>query len=152
MKCYKHTEEEAVAQCSRCGKFLCKECTTKYKAIICDDCVEYIQQKQEEDDQKFAALEQQNKMEDEKSWFIRATIWMAVTFLALVIIVPVAGAPFFVGILVGLVFGAFSAGYAYGWKVLEDNNFLDGFFITHLLLLQFCNNYILFISKYQQKY
>lgn len=40
MKCYYHPEEEAVGQCVDCGKFLCKECASKYKPVLCDDCYE----------------------------------------------------------------------------------------------------------------
>lgn len=29
MKCFNHTEREAVATCQKCGKSLCKECAGK---------------------------------------------------------------------------------------------------------------------------
>ena len=40
MKCFYHEDREAVSQCVDCGKFLCKECASKYKPILCDDCYE----------------------------------------------------------------------------------------------------------------
>lgn len=38
MKCFYHEDREAVAQCVDCNKGLCKECASKYKPILCDDC------------------------------------------------------------------------------------------------------------------
>ncbi len=38
MKCYYHPDRDAVGQCVDCGKFLCVECTGKYKPVLCDDC------------------------------------------------------------------------------------------------------------------
>lgn len=40
MKCYNHSERDAVAMCNVCGKFLCKECADKHNPIMCDDCYE----------------------------------------------------------------------------------------------------------------
>ena len=38
MKCFNHTDVEAVATCVDCGKSLCKECASKYEPILCDSC------------------------------------------------------------------------------------------------------------------
>ena len=38
MKCFYHTDVDAVAQCVDCGKFLCKDCASKYKPVLCDEC------------------------------------------------------------------------------------------------------------------
>lgn len=38
MKCYYHQNEEAVAQCSYCGIYLCKECSNLYDRPVCSSC------------------------------------------------------------------------------------------------------------------
>lgn len=38
MKCYYHETRDAVAQCNRCGKLICKECAEKRDPPICPDC------------------------------------------------------------------------------------------------------------------
>lgn len=48
--CYHHTNEHAVAQCARCGKYVCKDCAEAYTVAIgeyanktlCYDCCEQI--------------------------------------------------------------------------------------------------------------
>ena len=47
MNCFNHTDRAAVAQCSQCGKFLCKECASHRTPIICDECVNAMQQNYE---------------------------------------------------------------------------------------------------------
>ena len=37
MKCFYHESKDAVGQCKKCGKGLCKECVTKNNGI-CEDC------------------------------------------------------------------------------------------------------------------
>lgn len=39
LKCYNHPNEDAIAQCSDCGKGLCQKCATKWKPPTCDDCM-----------------------------------------------------------------------------------------------------------------
>lgn len=38
MYCYKHQNEEAVAQCSECSRALCAECARKISPPLCVDC------------------------------------------------------------------------------------------------------------------
>ena len=38
MSCYHHPDREAVAQCSVCGKTLCRECAELYNPPYCADC------------------------------------------------------------------------------------------------------------------
>lgn len=48
--CFHHTNEPAVAQCSRCGKYICKDCAEAYKVSggeyagkhLCYDCCEEL--------------------------------------------------------------------------------------------------------------
>lgn len=38
MNCYYHSDQIAVAQCTDCGKGLCKDCASIYEIPICDSC------------------------------------------------------------------------------------------------------------------
>lgn len=37
--CYKHRDQKAVAVCSRCGKKLCSECSSKIYPPLCEECI-----------------------------------------------------------------------------------------------------------------
>lgn len=38
MKCFYHNDQDAVAQCSECGKFLCSDCAEKWEPPLCPSC------------------------------------------------------------------------------------------------------------------
>ncbi|MGN0523061.1 MAG: hypothetical protein ACI4IG_02185 [Eubacterium sp.] len=38
MYCYYHQSEPSVAQCTDCGKFLCKSCASNYEIPLCTEC------------------------------------------------------------------------------------------------------------------
>ena len=38
MKCFNHPDREAVATCQSCGKGLCRECASKHRPCLCDEC------------------------------------------------------------------------------------------------------------------
>ena len=38
MNCYYHPDHDAVAQCSDCGKGLCRSCATRFTIPICPEC------------------------------------------------------------------------------------------------------------------
>ena len=38
MNCYYHSESNAVATCTNCGKGLCKQCTDRFNIPICESC------------------------------------------------------------------------------------------------------------------
>ena len=38
MGCYYHREQEAAAQCQKCGKVLCRECASLYQTPYCAEC------------------------------------------------------------------------------------------------------------------
>lgn len=46
MNCFYHVSEPAVAQCKKCGRFLCAYCATASSASICKECVE-VEKKRE---------------------------------------------------------------------------------------------------------
>lgn len=89
MRCYFHEELEAVAQCQRCGKGLCKECAAKYNPCYCDDCVMFFE---EEEQRRIKLAESQKKQKkidaliDTRSEYVRACIKgviVGLVFLAL---------------------------------------------------------------------
>lgn len=40
MKCYKHPAEEAVGNCSNCGRGLCKKCAETMVGKLCEKCIQ----------------------------------------------------------------------------------------------------------------
>ena len=88
MKCFYHTDREAVATCQRCGKALCRECAAKYNPCLCDECKSILDatDRQAESDKRQKYLD---ALVDTRSEFIRACI---------------------AGVVVGLVFYSMFAG------------------------------------------
>lgn len=111
MNCFNHTDQPAVAQCQNCGKFLCKECATKYQpAILCDDCAGEIYQAQQEEEQKKEISEQKlSKL---------SIIFFVLNFLVYSIqMVPIFGAIALIPILISSIMWA---GVPYGWVKLSE--------------------------------
>ena len=79
MKCYYHSESDAVAQCKRCGRSLCKECSDKYIVdlgeILCDDCAKEKVESNEKDIKELFAQEK-------KGIIISSIIGVVVAILA----------------------------------------------------------------------
>ncbi|MCH5251586.1 MAG: hypothetical protein J1F22_01315 [Lachnospiraceae bacterium] len=77
MKCFNHTEREAVATCQKCGKGLCRECAEKYTPCMCDPCAAHVQQNKQEQAQN---RENQRKekyrtaLVDTRGEFIKTTV------------------------------------------------------------------------------
>lgn len=66
MKCFNHTEREAVATCQKCGKGLCKECAEKHTPCLCDPCAAQIQRTRQQ--------QAQNKEEQRKEKYKAALV------------------------------------------------------------------------------
>ena len=112
MKCFYHTDREAIATCQHCGKALCRECAAKYNPCLCDECKSILDaaDRQAESDKRQKYLD---ALVDTRSEFIHACI---------------------AGVVVGLVFYSMFAGGAdagsrvtyfvlgffvpFGWKLL----------------------------------
>ena len=114
MKCFNHTEREAVATCQKCGKGLCRECAEKHTPCLCDPCavqIQYDQQqqaqiKEEQRKQKYKAA-----LADSRGDFIKTAI---------------------IGILVGIFFVR--------WDVHGGNGNVDTSFIDNvgMFCVAFC--------------
>ncbi len=131
MKCFNHTEREAVATCQKCGKGLCKECAGKHTPCLCDTCAAQIQQNRQQ--------QAQNKEEQRKEKYKAALVDTRGEFIKTAVI----------GIIVGIFFVwqrttqenadngfIYYAGYffvtfciPFGWKFLT---YLQSFFPVSL--------------------
>ena len=56
MSCYHHPERESVAQCSQCGKALCRECASLYTPPFCAACAYSGVSKLKQEIQKLAIM------------------------------------------------------------------------------------------------
>ena len=81
MKCFYHTDREAIATCQHCGKALCRECAAKYNPCLCDECKSILDaaDRQAESDKRQKYLD---ALVDTRSEFIRACIAGVVVGLA----------------------------------------------------------------------
>lgn len=126
MKCFNHTEREAVATCQKCGKGLCRECAEKHTPCLCDTCAAQIQQDQRQQDQSKEERRKQKYKEalvDTRSEFIKTVIGGIFVGILLVwfmkseypdLTAAMCAYYFFIGICV-----------PFGWKILT---YLQSFF------------------------
>ncbi|MCI8947969.1 MAG: hypothetical protein HFI91_13120 [Lachnospiraceae bacterium] len=114
MKCFNHTEREAVATCQKCGKGLCRECAEKHTPCLCDPCAVQIQYDQQQ--------QAQNKEEQRKQKYKAALADSRGDFIKTAII----------GILVGIFFVR--------WDVHGGNGNVDTSFIDNvgMFCVAFC--------------
>ena len=130
MKCFNHTEREAVATCQRCGKGLCRECAEKHTPCLCDTCaiqtrrdqLQQAQNKEERRKQKYKAA-----LVDTRSEFIKtAVIGILFGILSVCLVVWDQGNTGDVYTFVDYV-ALFCVGFCipFGWKFLT---YLQSFF------------------------
>lgn len=122
MKCFNHTEREAVATCQRCGKGLCRECAEKYTPCMCDICAAQTRQEQQQQDK---SKEEQRKQKykdalvDTRSEFIKTAVMgviVGIFFVWWCFSNEEAGAKSGFLVYAGLFFVAFCI--PFGWKFL----------------------------------
>ena len=94
MKCFNHTERDAVATCQKCGKGLCRECAEKHTPCMCDTCAAQVKQNQQQ--------QAQNKEEQRKQKYKDALVDTRSEFIKTTVI----------GIIVGILFA---------WYMKNDN-------------------------------
>ena len=122
MNCFNHTDRTAVAQCNQCGKFLCKECASKWKPVLCDSCAE-----------GFIRAERMAEARYFKPALILFTVVLAIRlFSTIAMAVGVGSIP---GLILGVVFSFVNAamigGIPYGWRKL---NMISSYFDFILIL------------------
>lgn len=93
MKCYNHSDLDAVCQCVDCGKGLCKQCADKFATPICDQC-------------------NLKRINADKQFLVRNAIIMVIAFII--------GFSYGnnQGIGMALLWGYFCAGIPWGWSIL----------------------------------
>ena len=73
MKCFNHTERDAVATCQKCGKGLCKECAEKHTPCMCDSCAAQVRRNKQQQAKKKEEQQKQkykDALVDSRSEFI----------------------------------------------------------------------------------
>lgn len=111
MNCFNHTDQPAVAQCQTCGKFLCKECATKYQpAILCDGCASEVYQAQQREEERKEVSEQRlSKI---------SIIFFVLNFLVYsTSLLPAIGV---LALIPTLISSIMWAGLPYGWVKLSE--------------------------------
>lgn len=119
MKCFNHTDREAVATCQHCGKGLCRECAAEYTPCLCEACAQLLRQEQasraraEKHDRRQKYL---NALVDTRSEFIRTCIY-GVILAAVVCLISIQGVnPPGAGQLLSYAVMCFFI--PFGWKLL----------------------------------
>lgn len=109
MNCYYHVEVPAVAQCSQCGKFLCRECVDRhYPTAICDNCFNYNEYSKEQSEKNLYSLS--------KKIFIACFVFFFIAGILYSIIHRCIDLMFPIELLISSVA---AAGIPYGWKKLQ---------------------------------
>ena len=113
MKCFNHVDREAVATCQSCGKGLCRECASKYRPCLCDECY----QDDVEDAEAMKQLKKKAALVDTNSEMLKTVIQGVVVGVALTLVMAkVFGGygTFEAGDYVGM--GLFFFCVPFGWK------------------------------------
>lgn len=101
MKCYYHTDRESVAQCTDCGKALCKQCASHYEIPLCKDCAT-------------------NRNGNLKSIAFKNLAWLGLAFvIAIIFQITKFGGDMAGGFAMYLLWGFMFGGTPVGWKVLN---------------------------------
>ena len=124
MKCFNHPDQDAVATCQKCGKGLCRECAAKYMPCMCDACVEW-EQNVEQQEKRWQEVqrkqEYQDALVDTRNEFIKTTVFGIITGLALSCFMGSLEADFSMCVFM-LIMGF---GVPFGWKFFT---YLQSFF------------------------
>lgn len=102
--CYHHPDEPAVAQCARCGKYICKDCAEAYGVTsgeyagksLCYDCCQQIVA-----DNVAELTKNKNKI---KAQFILSLVGIVIGFI-MGLSAGISGGDFGAGLLAGLIYG-----------------------------------------------
>lgn len=122
MNCFYHIMVPAVAQCRNCGKFLCRECATRYSDMICEDCA-------------YAMRDQEHRR------IVRRNLWTIGTFITVALFAASAlyetgTFQYFWQIVIGaLEAGFFFAGIPFGWHALRNIRVPDDIIVFNLAFL-----------------
>ncbi len=134
MNCFTHITVPAVAQCKKCGKFLCKECAARYPKGICQDCADAISEK------KHSAITIRNAVTF--TVFICSVLLISLTYYhngAFEAGGRYEGEPFWHLIVISSIFSFYLAGIFFGWCTLTQAGFKipENIIIFDILIILF---------------
>jgi hypothetical protein len=92
LKCYKHNAIDIVIKCHNCKKGLCSDCSNRFDAILCEDCL--------------LAHNEMVKSSNKKS---------LITAIVLFVLCLLLSGDLFIGFLFAYIF----AGIPLGWKAID---------------------------------
>lgn len=130
MNCFYHIMVPAVAQCKNCGKFLCRECATRYPDMICEDCA--------------YAMQDQEHMKIVRRNLCALCVFFVMAILAFSIEYEKDIFPMWQIILGSFCLGYICAGIPFGWYALrrfrlpDDIIILNFAFLIILGFIKFC--------------
>lgn len=105
MNCYYHSDAQSVANCTDCGKPLCKKCASNFEQPLCKSCVS-----KRNSNLKSIALKNLAALIGALVIGILLTVWM----------VAENGTENFIGqLLADIIIGLAIAGVPSGWKALD---------------------------------
>ncbi len=128
--CFEHPDKTVVASCPNCGKFMCKECATKYDSKLCEDCEKERVAKQE---QNYENMKQQHK--EQAKNYKKDTVKELIKLCVITVVLGIIG--FSIGSSDGMGNGFtmawLLAGFPWGWRII--NQLMDGNMMTWFILL-----------------
>lgn len=128
MGCYNHPSRTVVANCPKCGKFMCKECAEKYESKLCDSCEkERLEQVKKNREAKVENLHKQAK--NVKKDTIKDLVVAAVLSIVCAVIGFSIGNSDGNGLSMAWMF----AGFPWGWKLI--NQVMTGNLMGWLIVL-----------------
>lgn len=119
MKCFNHTDREAVATCQHCGKGLCKECAALYTPCLCEECAQTLRQEQRARDRAEKNDRRQKYIDalvDTRSEFICTCIYGIILAAVICFICAQGSTPPDPGQMLGYAVMCFFV--PFGWKLL----------------------------------
>lgn len=128
--CFNHPERTVVASCPNCGKFMCKECATKYESKLCENCEKERIAKEK---QEYENMKQGHKARAKsyKKDTVKELIKLSVITIVLAVIGYSIGSSDGVGN--GITMAWLLAGFPWGWKII--NQLMDGNMMTWFIIL-----------------
>lgn len=143
MKCFYHSDREAVGTCQTCGKSLCRECAEKYTPLSCDDCHREMIARSRNEREKA----KQDALIDTKAELIKATVIGLIFGIFIVVFIGLQkdshGAPMYKPLEI-VQFFFFGMGLPYGWALtshfmplyygLSEEGFFRAFILNILKL------------------
>lgn len=112
MNCYNHLERPAVGQCTRCGKFLCKECTVEASTVLCRNCYGYSYN-------EYQANIEQDRRNQKNNITLSSIVFIISCSIILLMYVLGIGKFYPITLIPASIWGLALAGIPYGWRKLN---------------------------------